>query len=212
MHKIAAMRRSSAESLARTAALIALGAFAVHQLRYLVGYGDAAGSELSRQGHGYLVECAADPRGVPDLRGGRRSAASGARPPVRVVRRAPSGGPDTFGRRAGLFAAGILVVFCSQELLEGALCAGHPGGLGAVLANGGWAALPLALLVALLCALLDRGISTLEAAIAADGAAPARRRGAADAPVPRQAFLVPLSASPLAFGIARRPPPAEPNC
>lgn len=211
MHKIAAMRRSSAESLARTAALIALGAFAVHQLRYLAGYGDAAGSELSRQGHGYLVNA------LPILGAFLISAVAACLLRAALGRRSGSfaelhrAGQDTFGRRAGLFAAGILVVFCSQESLEGALCAGHPGGLGAVLANGGWAALPLAVLVALLCALLDRGISTLEAAIAADGAAPARRRGAADAPVPRQAFLVPMSASPLAFGIARRPPPAEPN-
>lgn len=204
------MRRNSAASLARTAALIAVGAFVVHQLRYLAGYGDAAGSELSRQGHGYLAGAlpilaafllSAVAASLLRAALGRRSGAPGECP--------EEPGRDTFGRRAALFAAGIVVVFCVQESLEGALCAGHPGGVGAVLAHGGWLALPLAGLVAIVCALLDRGIVTLEAAIAGDGASLPPRRRPAPSPRPRPALLVPLSAAPLAFGIARRPPPAR---
>ena len=206
------MRRSSAASLARTAALIAVGAFAVHQLRYLAGYGDAAGSELSRQGHGYLAGAlpilaafllSAVAASLLRAALGRRSGAPGECP--------EEPGRDTFGRRAALFAAGILVVFCVQESLEGALCAGHPGGArrrcsptaaGSRSPSQAWSRS--------LCALLDRGI------VDARGGDRGRRRapcpggaGRAPAPRPRPALLVPLSASPLAFGIARRPPPAR---
>jgi hypothetical protein len=195
--------------MARTAALIALGAFVVHQLRYLAGYGDAAGSELARQGHGYLTGA------LPILAAFLLSAVAAGLLRAALGRHSvpPAGRPgrrrDTVGRRAGLFAAAIIVVFCSQESLEGALSAGHPGGLGAVLAQGGWVALPLALLVGLLCALLDRGLSRLEVAITWGGATSPPGRRAADAALPRPALLVPLSAAPLAFGIARRPPPAR---
>ena len=41
-------------STARSAALIALAALAVHQLRYLLAYGSAAHEQLLRQGHAYL--------------------------------------------------------------------------------------------------------------------------------------------------------------
>ena len=40
--------------LPRTAALVALGALIVHQLRYFGAYGGDAGRELAAQGHGYL--------------------------------------------------------------------------------------------------------------------------------------------------------------
>ncbi len=39
-----------------------------------------------------------------------------------------------------------------QELTEGAVAAGHPAGLAAVLANGGWIALPLAVAAGAVCA------------------------------------------------------------
>src|SRR5204862_65911 len=48
-------------------------------------------------------------------------------------------------RAAPLFALALATIFCAQELTEGALAAGHPAGLGAVLAHGGWVFLPLAL-------------------------------------------------------------------
>jgi hypothetical protein len=202
------MRRSPADSLARTAALIAVGAFAVHQLRYLTGYGNAAGSELSRQGHDYLSGV------LPVLAAFLLSAIAAGLLRAALARRTPSPGGgraarfrDTYARRAALFTVVILIVFCAQESLEGVLSAGHPGGLAALFAHGGWIALPLAGLVAALCALLDRGFSALEAAIADGGAARRPRRPSAETSPPRQALLVPLSATPLAFGIARRPPP-----
>ena len=203
------MRHSSAESLGRTAALIALGAFAVHQLRYLLGYGHEAGSELARQGHGYLEGA------LPVLAAFLLSAVAAGLLRAALGRRAGPGSKtpgarcrDAFGPRAALFGAVILVVFCTQESLEGALSPGHPSGPAAVLGHAGWIALPLACLVGLVCALLDRGISTLEEAIAgSDATRPALLR-AASSTRPRPDALVPLSASPLAFGLARRPPPS----
>ncbi len=203
------MRRCSADSLARTAALIAVGAFVVHQLRYLAGYGDAAGSELSRQGHGYLAGAMPILAAflISAVAAGLLRAALGR---VSVSGRQPAGHrADTLARRAALFTAGIVVVFCVQESLEGVLCAGHAGGVAAVLAGGGWLAFPLAPLVATLCALLDRGIETLEIAVGRERGARRQRLPTQAERRPRQALLVPLSAAPLAFGVARRPPPAH---
>ena len=202
------MRRSTAESHSRTAALIAIGAFAVHQLRYLAGYGHEAGSELSRQGHGYLAGA------LPVLAAFLLAAVTAGLLRAALGRRAGAGAPavlthrrDTYARRTALFGLGIALVFCGQETLEGALSAGHPSGLGAVLTQGGWLALPLAGLLGALCALLDRGIATLEAAITATGPSAPRHEAASDLARPRSVALVPLSAAPLPFGIARRPPP-----
>lgn len=200
------MRRGRAESLTRTASLIALGAFAVHQLRYLAGYGHAAGDELSRQGHDYLgsalpvlaaLVLSGLAAGIVRAALGRGSAAS-----------RPAASPESRRARWALLSAAVLIVFAGQETIEGALSAGHPGGLASVLSEGGWTALPFALAVGGLCALLDRGLVTLERVIAAPGL---RRRPAAPArPMrPRVVGLTPLAAAPLAFGIARRPPPVS---
>ena len=45
--------RNAARSM-RALALVPAGAFAVHQLRYLLAYGHRAGNELAAQGHSYL--------------------------------------------------------------------------------------------------------------------------------------------------------------
>ncbi len=201
------MRRTSAASVVRTAALIAVGAFVVHQLRYLAGYGHAAGSELSRQGHGYLEAALPVLAGflLSALAAGLLRAALGRARHLRSEAKPP--GADTLRRRAVLFTFAIAAVFCSQESLEGILCAGHPDGLAAFLSHGGWLALPLAALVGALCALLDRGIVTLERVIASRGRGLGRWVPASSSAPPGRRGLVPLAAAPLAFGIARRPPP-----
>lgn len=122
------------------------------------------------------------------------------RPPAepRPPRRAVAGGL--------LFALGIVAVFCAQELIEGALVAGHAGGLAAIFSSGGWAAVPLAALFGLLAALVDRGIEGVEARLATPSASlaavgPTIRTRAVEAFLGRRR-------SPLALGLARRPPPA----
>ncbi len=44
-----------------------------------------------------------------------------------------------------LISVVLLSLYCAQELTEGALAAGHAGGLAAVVGSGGWLALPLAI-------------------------------------------------------------------
>ncbi len=199
------MRRRSAESLARTAALIAVGAFAVHQLRYLAGYGHQAGAELSRQGHGYLAGA------LPVLGAFLLSAVAAGLLRAALNRRAGGAaahGSDPFGRRAVLFGVAIATVYLCQESLEGILSAGHPDGIAAVLGHDGWTALLLAAPIGALGALLDRGISTLEVAVAGHtGCEPTKHAAAENSSRPRPPALVALIATPLAFGIACRPPP-----
>jgi hypothetical protein len=135
----------------RAAALLAGGAFALHQLRYLLGYGDHAHGELGAQGHSYMTVAApvvavalmlvmAD-FGARLLRGHAETAA--ARTPL---------------RRLWLLATlSLLAAYGIQESLEGALAPGHPAGAAALVAHGGWAALPLAAALGLAIALLARG-------------------------------------------------------
>ena len=52
--RIAAMKPVDRLSLARAAALIAVAELGVHQLRYLLAFGGAAGDQLAHQGHSYL--------------------------------------------------------------------------------------------------------------------------------------------------------------
>src|SRR3954453_5619328 len=195
------MSRLSARAVPRPAALVALGALAVHQLRYLAAYGGQAGHELSSQGHGYLTQA------LPVI-----VAVAVAALAACVLRAALAGaeGDEPSARRRALpYALAIVVVFASQETIEGVLFAGHAAGLAAVFAGGGWRALPLALVCGWACALLDRGVQRLER-IAARACAQLTPRPRADNVLgrPRRAAARPGSASPLAFGLARRPPPA----
>jgi len=180
----------------RLAAILALGAFALHQLRYLI----AASAELAEQTHGYVTDLL-PPIAVLILaaalatlvRGTER--ASPARPPL--------------GRRIAVFAAGLLAIYASQESLEGLAATAHPAGPAALLADGGWLALPLALALGTLAALLARLLEVVERAIAVVHAG---RRGRSRPPtvcgraLPARALR--CASSPLAFGLARRPPPA----
>ena len=196
------MQRGLRPSLPRAAALVALGELAVHQLRYLLAYGGNSGRELAAQGHSYLdsalpVLCVL---ALAVLAGGVLRAALDAGP----------GSPSCSIRRgAAFFAVAIAAVFAAQELIEGALAAGHPGGPAAVLAHGGLVALPLSILLGAACAVLYRGFVRLGVLLAAALSVRARlprapRRARAAGPV----FLLAPAASPLAFGLARRPPPS----
>ena len=190
-------------SLPRSAGLIALAALAVHQLRYLLAYGSGAGQVLADQGHGYLTQLAPVLIGfvLATLAAGLLRAA---------LRRQRPAGPlgRSLPARAALYAATIFAVFSAQELCEGALLAGHAGGLAAVLAGGGWLALPLAALTGLLAALLDGGLAAL-ARLVAEGDRPALPRAPRRSGSLRPEVAMRLTvAAPLAFGLARRPPPA----
>jgi hypothetical protein len=186
----------------RSGALIALGALAVHQLRYLLAFGSHTGSALVQQGHAYLLQA------LPIL--GGFAIALLAAGVVRAWSSASASGPlsATFRTRALLYAGAILAVFASQELLEGMLSAGHESGLAAIFGEGGWLALPLALLAGCLAALGDRGIVQLETFVAASAQRrKVRRPRPASAPRPLAPNFATQASAPLAFGLARRPPP-----
>jgi hypothetical protein len=106
------MRPAPWQALARSAAVLALGALALHQLSYLLAHGDGAGRALAAHGHGYLSTLA------PILVTAALAlvAASLARAALRP--RSPESSrracPEV---RAATLALALLVVFGVQEAL-----------------------------------------------------------------------------------------------
>ena len=182
----------------RLAALLAAGALAVHELRYLLAFGGNAGRDAAAQGHAYLsvvvplvllVGLAAAAQLVLRLAGGGRSDAR-ARRYVRLW----------LGCALTLAAA-----YCAQELLEGWLTAGHPAGVAGVLGHGGWIGPVCAPFVGGLIALAARGaVAATEPRIAAEAWRPRM--------LPVRTLVSPASGvhaspDPLARFLAGRGPP-----
>ncbi len=192
------MSGSRIPRFARLGSLLALGAFGVHQARYLLAFGPESGEQLSHQGHDYLAGA------VPYLAGLALAALVatllGSRPGSRPAR-------ASWPRRALSYAVAMLAIYSCQELIEGAFGPGHPAGPDALLAAAGWIALPLALLFGGLAALAMRALEQIEAALAAPARASARRLPPRTTGVPRLGRSPSRLLSPLAFGLARRPPP-----
>jgi membrane protease YdiL (CAAX protease family) len=188
---------------AGSAALLAVGALALHQLRYLLAYGGQASAELERQGHSYLDTAA------PLL-----VAAAVALLVVSVLspallRLAPVLTRDVCGtERAAGYAAALLAVYFAQELTEGLLAGGHPAGLVGVLGAGGWLALPLAMALGALASVARGWLYRAERSLATLLGRPRLPRPERRAPAPaRPPARPPLSSLGLPFGLARRPPP-----
>ena len=59
-------------------------------------------------------------------------------------------------RRIAVFVGALLAIYVGQELLEGIMASGHSANLTALLVGGGWVALPLAVAIGTLAALLAR--------------------------------------------------------
>ena len=131
--------------------LLAAGVYAVHQLRFLVGYGPNAHAQLAAQGHAYMTLLA------PLL--ALALVLVLAEFAARLARAAP-GPAGRAPRLAPLWAfsvVALLVAYSAQETLEGLLTSGHPGSVAGLVGHGGWTALPFAAAVALVIALLTRG-------------------------------------------------------
>lgn len=185
--------------LLRSAAPLALGVYALHQLRYLIAFGDQSSQALAHQGHSYLHDL------LPVLLALLLAALCGA-----VLLPARAGRPRASGSSlAALWAAcsaALLGNYCAQELAEGALAAGHPVGLAGLLDHGGSVAPPLALALGALCALVLRGIGSLSPAPAARN--PLSRSGGRRAPlVARPSLVATRSGLDFGLGVATRPPP-----
>lgn len=151
-----AVRRLPGTVLRRLApiALMPAAAFGVHQLRYLLAFHSGAGIELQRQGHAYLHSLV--PWIVLLL-----CLAVGA-----FLRRLGGvlAGECSLRRYTYSFAAlwlictGTLVaIYVCQELLEGALASGHPGGLVGVFGYGGWWSIPVSVCLGLVLAAVFHG-------------------------------------------------------
>ena len=186
------------------AVLIAGGALALHELRYLVVYGDRSGEALASTGHHYLGLIT--PLAVAAL-------VLTLRPGVGLLGRVrPDRSPVQPGLAAlwSLSTSAILVIYAAQEWLEGKLSQGHPAGMEAIVGNGGWSAVLLAAAVGAVVALAMRGAR--EAAPVAVAVALACARSAR-APC-RLVALAPLRARPALDPVAcflagRGPPPAS---
>jgi hypothetical protein len=191
-------------AILRAPALIAAGSLAVHEGRYLAGYGGHSHEAQAEQGHAYLVDAVIPTvwalvglafvalvvaffRAMRDLD-----------PAPRPVRFAPT----WIGA-----ALALQVIYTGQELLEGYLAHGHPPGVAGVLGHGGWTAYAIAVAIGALVALLLRGA----AAAVRWAAARAPRRPLAAAPARRLTLPVAPDAvplAPLARGDAGRAPPS----
>jgi len=184
------------------AGLIAVAALALHELRYLIGYGAFAGSALATQGHGYLPF--AGPGVVLLLGLGLGQLLLTFR---RALRSATATPPPPFGLLWLASICGLLAIYGSQELLEGLLSSGHPTGVAALGVDGGWSALPLACGLGLIVALALRGVATAEALVARR----ARRAPGVDPRAPRLDPPRPDAHRPLlsvlATKLASRAPP-----
>lgn len=190
---------------ARPAALLALGGLAVHQLRYLIAFGSEDAAVLHREGHSYLAEA------VPVLLALAIAAIAARLVVAATDRRSVPGASRSTISTALRYALALICVFSAQELAEGVLAEGHPAGAAALVGGGAWVALPLSFALGLVAALAERALDRAEAVIAIVLAGPALRRK--DSPELARARL-PLRRVPrpqgLAFGFARRPPPAIP--
>jgi hypothetical protein len=188
----------------RAAVLISSGSFALHQLRYLAGYGVGAGDELERTGHGYLGGLAASLAALALL----VAAITVARMMAGRVAVPAAQAHGGRGRAWAGFALALLLIYATQESLEGVLASGHPGGLDALLAGGGWTALPLAALVALPLVVVHRAVAVLERRLAPRAAVRAARPLAVDDVAPaRVVARTPRGGRLIADSLAKRPPP-----
>jgi hypothetical protein len=197
--------RSSAVRGLAHAAVVPAAALAVHQLRYLLAYGGAAGAELQRQGHSYLHSLA--PWAILGL-------ALAAGMFLSALGRALSGhtSPSRYGLSlVGLWLvcwASLVGIYAAQELFEGMLATGHATGLAAVFGYGGWWAIPAAACIGLVLAALLHGARWVLREVAARSGRSPRPRASGGGPRPRSPDIELPRHAPLALGWSGRGPPA----
>jgi hypothetical protein len=185
-------------------AVMPAAAFAVHQLRYWLAFGSRAGAELQAQGHSYLHSV------VPWI---VLLIAISIGALLRALGRS-FGGQCSLPRYTVSFvglwllcAACLVVIYTSQEFLEGVFATGHPGGLAGIYGYGGWWSIPAALAVGLVLAAIFHSARWVLREVARrhrQGIPPRRRRS--PAPSPLHDVLIPLPV-PMADGWSGRGPP-----
>jgi hypothetical protein len=185
--------------------LLPVGAYIVHQARYLLAFGDRAGAELHDQGHAYLAALSTP---LPLL-----VAVAFGLFLSRVARACRTGAAPE--RSAGLLRTWLtatlmlITVYVAQEALEGLLASGHPEGLVGIFGSGGWIALPVAIGVgAVIAAALRLEAAVLKWAVRRSRAAVAPTRPAPSTRRRRRYGQRHRRPAPLAaLGAGRAPPP-----
>ena len=181
--------------------LLPAAAYLVHQLRYKLAYGSQANQMLAAQGHGYLDSLA--PWLVLML-----GIAFGAF--LLRVARAFASHDDARRSRSflGLWAitwASLVLLYTTQEFLEGFFAVGHPGGFAGIFGHGGWWAPIIAVPVAaVLAALLHVAHVLVRIAARLTESYPSAR---SSAPVRRLSPALRAPLPPLAGSAAGRAPP-----
>ncbi len=196
------MTRRPNLTVLRGAALLTLGALAVHQLRYLIAFGPASGEALHQEGHGYLAAA------LPVLVAMAAATLAAACWPAHL----PGFRPGRNGRfaarqeRSG-YAGALLLVYAAQELAEGALRWPPPGRGVVGVAPGSRA--PRARLRAA-CRHRRAGAPARRRGDRPRASTPAVRpaRAAEPPPLPRRTAATPLAATPAR--VRARPAPASP--
>lgn len=193
-------------SVARLTGLLIGAVLGVHELRYLLAFGDQTASTLAHTGHGYLATA------VP-LSG--LGLAVGLAWCLLQAAAGPAGeaGRRTLSRRRFwlLASAALLVIFAGQEVVEGWLSPGHPGGPAVILGAGGWTVIPLCLATGGLVTLLAGVAERAERAIHRVRAARTPRTlpwAAVERPCVRIQRTVRCASELLARHLAGRGPPA----
>lgn len=176
----------------------------VHQLRYLLAFGSGSGQELEKEGHQYLSALAAPIAMSVAIVVGLFFAR------LAVAWRVGGGEEDaprrSFLRLALSIGAALLALYSCQELLEGMLSSGHPGGLEGVFGDGGWWAVPLALACGTVVAAALRGARAAIRWVAGRDRGPRLSHGR-PVPTPRPRRLALPRPMPLAGAAAGRAPP-----
>jgi hypothetical protein len=203
----------------RAAALMPAAVLTVHQLRYLLAFGGGSGQELEKEGHQYLSALAAPIAMsvaivvglfLARLAGAWREGEATASDRGGAERALGGGGSPSawrgFLRLALTIATALLALYSCQELLEGMLSSGHPGGFDGVFGDGGWWAAPLSLVCGLVIAAALRGARAVIRWAAARHRRPQASYGR-PAPAPRPRRLALPRLEPLAGAAAGRAPP-----
>ena len=203
----AMMVRANGRWLARAvgrAALVPAAALLVHELRFMLAFGGAAGTELARQGHSYLHSLAPWIAVLIGVAVGAFLWALGrAARGQRTVRR------YTLSLVALwlVCSAALIAIYICQEFLEGLFATGHPAGVAGIFGYGGWWAIPAAVCIGLVLAAIMHGARWV-----LDEVSHRRRRSPLPAgprferSLPRREVWPPRL-SPLAAGWSGRGPP-----
>lgn len=197
-------RRRAIGVLARSS-LVPAGAFAVHQLRFMLAFGGGTSAQLARSGHSYLHSLA--PWIIAFL-----GVAVGCF--LWAFGRAFAGHRSASRFTLSLVAlwllctACLLSIYVAQEALEGVFATGHAAGWVGIFGYGGWWAIPAAACVGLVLATLLHGARWVLREVATRRA---RTLSAPSSPAAARPRAVSLSAprlAPLALGWSGRGPPA----